>query len=167
MDQRWDDAMALALDMAAKSPCPDPNPRVGCVIVAEDRVIGQGWHRGAGTPHAEVEALRQAGDDARGATAVVTLEPCHHTGRTGPCSHALVDAGIARVVIAQSDPNPVASGGEQWLRTHGVEVVTGVLSEEATALNADWTFSQIHRRPRVCWKSVSYTHLTLPTNREV
>lgn len=65
MDQRWDDAMALALDMAAKSPCPDPNPRVGCVIVAEDRVIGQGWHRGAGTPHAEVEALRQAGDDAR------------------------------------------------------------------------------------------------------
>ena len=152
MDQRWDDAMALALDMAAKSPCPDPNPRVGCVIVAEDRVIGQGWHRGAGTPHAEVEALRQAGDDARGATAVVTLEPCHHTGRTGPCSHALVDAGIARVVIAQSDPNPVASGGEQWLRTHGVEVVTGVLSEEATALNADWTFSQIHRRPRVCWK---------------
>ena len=152
MDQRWDDVMALALDMAAKSPCPDPNPRVGCVIVAEDRVIGQGWHRGAGTPHAEVEALRQAGDDARGATAVVTLEPCHHTGRTGPCSHALVDAGIARVVIAQSDPNPVASGGEQWLRTHGVEVVTGVLSEEATALNADWTFSQIHRRPRVCWK---------------
>ncbi|GAE73289.1 diaminohydroxyphosphoribosylaminopyrimidine deaminase [Cutibacterium acnes JCM 18916] len=133
MDQRWDDAMALALDMAAKSPCPDPNPRVGCVIVAEDRVIGQGWHRGAGTPHAEVEALRQAGDDVRGATAVVTLEPCHHTGRTGPCSHALVDAGIARVVIAQSDPNPVASGGEQWLRTHGVEVVTGVLSEEATA----------------------------------
>ncbi|WP_239499586.1 deaminase, partial [Stenotrophomonas maltophilia] len=73
-----------------------------------------GWHRGAGTPHAEVEALRQAGDDARGATAVVTLEPCHHTGRTGLCSHALVDAGIARVVIAQSDPNPVASGGEQW-----------------------------------------------------
>ena len=152
MDQRWDDAMTLALDMAANSPCPDPNPRVGCVLLAEGRVIGQGWHRGAGTPHAEVEALRQAGDEARGATAVVTLEPCNHIGRTGPCSHALRDAGIARVVIAQSDPNPVASGGEQWLRSHGVEVVTGVRCEEATALNADWTFSQIHRRPRVCWK---------------
>ncbi|MSS46009.1 bifunctional diaminohydroxyphosphoribosylaminopyrimidine deaminase/5-amino-6-(5-phosphoribosylamino)uracil reductase RibD [Cutibacterium sp. WCA-380-WT-3A] len=152
MDQRWDDAMTLALTMAAHSPWPDPNPRVGCVIIAEGRVVGQGWHRGAGTPHAEVEALHQAGSEARGATAVVTLEPCNHTGRTGPCSHALLDAGIARVVIAQSDPNPVASGGEQWLRAHGVEVVTGVLRTKATALNADWTFSQIHRRPRVCWK---------------
>ena len=152
MDQRWDAAMTLALNMAGKTPCPDPNPRVGCVIVADERVIGQGWHRGAGTPHAEIEALRQAGDGARGATAVVTLEPCNHTGRTGPCSHALLDAGITRVVIAQPDPNPAASGGEQWLRAHGVEAVTGVLGEKATTLNADWTFSQIHRRPRVCWK---------------
>lgn len=152
MDQRWDDAMTLALNLATNSPCPDPNPRVGCVIVADGQVVGQGWHHGAGTPHAEVEALRQAGDAARGATAVVTLEPCNHTGRTGPCSHALREAGVSRVVIAQSDPNPVAVGGEQFLRTNGVEVVTGVLSEAAMALNADWTFSQIHRRPRVCWK---------------
>lgn len=152
MDQRWDDAMTLALNLATNSPCPDPNPRVGCVIVADGQVVGQGWHHGAGTPHAEVEALRQAGDAARGATAVVTLEPCNHTGRTGPCSHALREAGVSRVVIAQSDPNPVAVGGEQFLRTNGVEVVTGVLSEAAMTLNADWTFSQIHRRPRVCWK---------------
>ena len=152
MDQRWDDAMTLALNLAANSPCPDPNPRVGCVIVADGQVVGQGWHHGAGTSHAEVEALHQAGDAARGATAVVTLEPCNHTGRTGPCSHALREAGVSRVVIAQSDPNPVAVGGEQFLRTNGVEVVTGVLPEAAMALNADWTFSQIHRRPRVCWK---------------
>lgn len=152
MDQRWDDAMTLALSLATNSPCPDPNPRVGCVIVADGQVVGQGWHHGAGTSHAEVEALHQAGDAARGATAVVTLEPCNHTGRTGPCSHALREAGVSRVVIAQSDPNPVAVGGEQFLRTNGVEVVTGVLSEAAMALNADWTFSQIHRRPRVCWK---------------
>lgn len=152
MDQRWDDAMTLALNLATNSPCPDPNPRVGCVIVADGQVVGQGWHHGAGTSHAEVEALHQAGDAARGATAVVTLEPCNHTGRTGPCSHALREAGVSRVVIAQSDPNPVAVGGEQFLRTNGVEVVTGVLSEAAMALNADWTFSQIHRRPRVCWK---------------
>lgn len=152
MDQRWDDAMTLALNLATNSPCPDPNPRVGCVIVADGQVVGQGWHHGAGTSHAEVEALHQAGDAARGATAVVTLEPCNHTGRTGPCSHALREAGVSRVVIAQSDPNPVAVGGEQFLRTNGVEVVTGVLSEAAMVLNADWTFSQIHRRPRVCWK---------------
>lgn len=152
MDQRWDDAMTLALNLATNSPCPDPNPRVGCVIVADGQVVGQGWHHGAGTSHAEVEALHQAGDAARGATAVVTLEPCNHAGRTGPCSHALREAGVSRVVIAQSDPNPVAVGGEQFLRTNGVEVVTGVLSEAAMALNADWTFSQIHRRPRVCWK---------------
>ncbi|MGK2310558.1 bifunctional diaminohydroxyphosphoribosylaminopyrimidine deaminase/5-amino-6-(5-phosphoribosylamino)uracil reductase RibD [Cutibacterium sp. V947] len=152
MDQRWDDAMTLALNLAANSPCPDPNPRVGCVIVTDRQVVGQGWHHGAGTPHAEVEALRQAGDAARGATAVVTLEPCNHTGRTGPCSRALCEAGVSRVVIAQSDPNPVATGGEQFLRANGVEVVTGVLSESAMALNADWTFSQTHRRPRVCWK---------------
>lgn len=152
MDQRWDDAMTLALNLATNSPCPDPNPRVGCVIVADGQVVGQGWHHGAGTSHAEVEALHQAGDAARGATAVVTLEPCNHTGRTGPCSHALREARVSRVVIAQSDPNPVAVGGEQFLRTNGVEVVTGVLSEAAMALNADWTFSQIHRRPRVCWK---------------
>lgn len=152
MDQRWGDAMTLALNLAANSPCPDPNPRVGCVIVADGQVVGQGWHHGAGTSHAEVEALHQAGDAARGATAVVTLEPCNHTGRTGPCSHALREAGVSRVVIAQSDPNPVAVGGEQFLRTNGVEVITGVLSEAAMALNADWTFSQIHRRPRVCWK---------------
>ena len=118
MDQRWGDAMTLALNLAANSPCPDPNPRVGCVIVADGQVVGQGWHHGAGTSHAEVEALHQAGDAARGATAVVTLEPCNHAGRTGPCSHALREAGVSRVVIAQSDPNPVAVGGEQFLRTN-------------------------------------------------
>ena len=134
MDQRWDAAMTLALNMAGKSPCPDPNPRVGCVIVADERVIGQGWHRGAGTPHAEIEALRQAGDGARGATAVVTLEPCNHTGRTGPCTEALIAAGVKRVVIAQRDPNPQASGGVQRLQDAGVEVVTGICDNSGQAM---------------------------------
>lgn len=150
--REWDEAMTLALELARRSPTPDPNPRVGCVIISDGQVVGRGWHHGAGTPHAEVEALRDAGGRARGATAAVTLEPCNHTGRTGPCAQALVDAGICRVVVAQTDPNPLAAGGARTLRQAGVDVVTGVLADEAEALNADWTFCQVHRRPRVVWK---------------
>ena len=106
--------MRRALRLAAAGPWPDPNPRVGCVIVGPDgAVVGEGFHHGAGTPHAEIEALREAADAARGATAYVTLEPCSHTGRTGPCSDALADAGVSRVVFAQSDPNPDAAGGAE------------------------------------------------------
>jgi diaminohydroxyphosphoribosylaminopyrimidine deaminase / 5-amino-6-(5-phosphoribosylamino)uracil reductase len=148
------DAMQRALHLAATPGVPRlPNPRVGCVLLdAGGSVIAEGYHRGAGTPHAEVDALRAAGDRARGATAVVTLEPCNHTGRTGPCARALVDAGVARVVIAQHDPNPLAEGGAAALAAAGVDVETGVLGDEARAINPIWTFAHEHQRPFVTWK---------------
>jgi diaminohydroxyphosphoribosylaminopyrimidine deaminase / 5-amino-6-(5-phosphoribosylamino)uracil reductase len=130
-----------------------PNPRVGCVILdAGGRTIAEGWHRGAGSPHAEADALQQAGHAARGATAVVTLEPCNHTGRTGPCSLALVQAGVRRVVFGQRDPNPVAAGGAATLRGAGVEVAGGLLEAEARLVNREWTFAMDHGRPFVSWK---------------
>ncbi len=103
-------------------------------------------------PHAEADALTRAGDRARGATAVVTLEPCNHTGRTGPCAEALVGAGVSRVVFAQADPNPVASGGADTLRAAGVDVAHGLLVDEARSVNRTWTFAVEHGRPFVTWK---------------
>ena len=115
-----------------------PNPRVGCVIVAQQQVVGEGWHVRAGEPHAEVHALRQAGALALGATAYVTLEPCSHHGRTPPCAEALARSGVARVVVAMQDPNPqVAGRGLAYLRQQGieVEVMTGELAAAARRLN--------------------------------
>lgn len=133
-DHAW---MARALQLARKGLySTHPNPRVGCVIVKEGEVIGEGWHVRAGEPHAEVHALRQAGELARGATAYVTLEPCSHYGRTPPCAEALVNAGVGRVVAAMQDPNPqVAGRGLERLRSAGIEVASGVLEHEARALN--------------------------------
>jgi diaminohydroxyphosphoribosylaminopyrimidine deaminase/5-amino-6-(5-phosphoribosylamino)uracil reductase len=147
-------AMLRALELAASPGVPlGPNPRVGCVLVADDgRFIAEGFHRGAGTPHAEADALARAGAAAAGATAVVTLEPCNHTGRTGPCAEALVAAGVRRVVYAQSDANPVAAGGAATLRAGGVDVEAGLLGDRARALNATWTFAVEHGRPFVTWK---------------
>src|SRR6478736_9837540 len=147
-------AMRRALALAATDGVPlGPNPRVGCVLLDPDgRTLAEGYHRGAGSPHAEVEALTRAGGRATGATAVVTLEPCNHTGRTGPCSQALLAAGVRRVVIAQPDLNPVATGGAETLRAAGVEVETGLLGDEARALNRVWTFAVEHGRPFVTWK---------------
>jgi diaminohydroxyphosphoribosylaminopyrimidine deaminase / 5-amino-6-(5-phosphoribosylamino)uracil reductase len=114
-----------------------PNPRVGCVLVRDDQVIAEGWHRRFGGPHAEVEALRRAGGGARGATAFVSLEPCSHHGKTPPCADALIEAGVARVVAAMRDPNPrVAGAGLARLEAAGVRVESGVLEAEARALNA-------------------------------
>ncbi|HET8988619.1 MAG TPA: bifunctional diaminohydroxyphosphoribosylaminopyrimidine deaminase/5-amino-6-(5-phosphoribosylamino)uracil reductase RibD [Humibacillus sp.] len=145
--------MRRALHLAASGPWPDPNPRVGCVLVAPDgSVVAEGHHRGAGTPHAEIEALGSAGDRARGATAYVTLEPCAHRGRTGPCAEALVAAGVARVVFAQSDPNPDAMGGAERLHAAGIDVIGGVLADEAAALNERWARSVALGRPLVTWK---------------
>ena len=147
-------AMRRALQIAANPGVPlGPNPRVGCVLLADDGTeVAEGFHRGAGTPHAEVAALTEAGDAARGATAVVTLEPCNHTGRTGPCVEALLAAGVRRVVFAQPDPNPEAAGGAEALRAAGVEVEAGVLADEAARLNRAWTFAVHHERPFVTWK---------------
>lgn len=130
--------MARALELARKGLySTHPNPRVGCVIVRDGQVVGEGWHARAGEPHAEVHALRQAGERARGATAYVTLEPCSHHGRTPPCADALVNAGVARVVAAMQDPNPqVAGRGLLRLIDAGIAVQSGVLESEARALNA-------------------------------
>jgi len=114
----------------------DPNPRVGCVIVKDGQIVGEGWHRQAGGPHAEIEALRQSGDRADGATAYVSLEPCCHHGKTPPCTDALISAGIARVVAAMKDPNPrVAGEGLKKLKEAGVDVACGLLENAAAALN--------------------------------
>jgi diaminohydroxyphosphoribosylaminopyrimidine deaminase / 5-amino-6-(5-phosphoribosylamino)uracil reductase len=147
-------AMTRALELAGTRGLPvGPNPRVGCVLLGPDgTTVGEGLHRGAGTPHAEVDALRNAGGRARGATAVVTLEPCDHTGRTGPCTRALIAAGVARVVFAQADPNPAARGGADTLRAAGLDVEGGLLVDEARELNRAWTFAQLTGRPYVTWK---------------
>ncbi|MFI0942173.1 bifunctional diaminohydroxyphosphoribosylaminopyrimidine deaminase/5-amino-6-(5-phosphoribosylamino)uracil reductase RibD [Streptomyces sp. NPDC021020] len=130
-----------------------PNPVVGCVILdAAGEPAGEGWHRRAGGPHAEIHALEAAGAAARGGTAIVTLEPCNHTGRTGPCAQALIAAGVSRVVYAVADPSPAASGGAATLRAAGVDVEGGVLAAEAEAVNTAWLTSVRRGRPYVLWK---------------
>lgn len=114
----------------------DPNPLVGSVIVNHNEIVGVGTHLKAGEPHAEIHALRMAGEKAKGGTIYVTLEPCSHHGRTGPCAAAVVEAGIKKVVIAALDPNPLVSGkGVQILKDSGIEVETGVLQEESEKMN--------------------------------
>ena len=143
--------MGRALQLAAQGMyTTDPNPRVGCVLVREGTVVGEGWHARAGEPHAEALALGAAGGLARGATAYVTLEPCSHTGRTPPCADALIAAGVARVLCASPDPNPLVSGaGIERLRAAGIEVAVGALAGPARALNVGF-FSRFERgRPHV------------------
>jgi diaminohydroxyphosphoribosylaminopyrimidine deaminase / 5-amino-6-(5-phosphoribosylamino)uracil reductase len=138
--------MARALTLAARGlNTTDPNPRVGCVVVRGDQVLGEGWHVRAGEAHAEVLALRAAGPDARGATVYVTLEPCSHTGRTPPCADALIAAGVGRVVCCTVDPNPrVAGAGLERLQAAGIPVSVGVLAAEARDLNVGF-FSRFER----------------------
>lgn len=147
-DAAW---MARALSLARRGLyTTDPNPRVGCVLVKQQRVVGEGAHLRAGEPHAEIHALRAAGDAAQRATAFVTLEPCAHHGRTGPCAEALVAAGIKRVVVAMQDPNlEVAGRGLQMLREAGVEVECGLLEETAQALNPGFISRMTRGRPFV------------------
>jgi diaminohydroxyphosphoribosylaminopyrimidine deaminase/5-amino-6-(5-phosphoribosylamino)uracil reductase len=145
--------MRRALDLAARGRYSvSPNPMVGCVIVRDGNVIAEGWHRRAGEPHAEIEALRNV-DDVRGATMFVTLEPCVHHGRTPPCVDAIVAAGVSRVVIAMRDPHEIAAGGIEILRDAGIEVVTGVLESEARKLNEIFIHAVTHRRPFVLLKA--------------
>ncbi|KWS06673.1 Diaminohydroxyphosphoribosylaminopyrimidine deaminase [Lysobacter capsici AZ78] len=138
--------MARALRLAEKGAyTTKPNPLVGCVIAHGDDIVGEGWHERAGEPHAEVHALRAAGDRARGATAYVTLEPCAHTGRTGPCSEALIAAGVARVVAAMRDPFPQVDGaGFAKLQAAGIAVESGLMETQARALNRGF-LSRIER----------------------
>ncbi len=135
MDVRY---MRLALSLASRGRgMTHPNPMVGAVVVRDGEVVGKGYHRGPFTPHAEVLALAEAGDRASGSTLYVTLEPCNHHGRTPPCTDAILEAGVARVVISAPDPNPgVKGGGAERLRSAGVEVVSGVLRRESEELNA-------------------------------
>jgi diaminohydroxyphosphoribosylaminopyrimidine deaminase/5-amino-6-(5-phosphoribosylamino)uracil reductase len=128
----------------------DPNPRVGCVLVKDGRIIGEGWHKWAGQAHAEVEALNNAVEDPSGATAYVTLEPCSHLGLTPPCCDALIQAGIKRVVAAMQDPNPLVAGkGIRILQQAGLSVTTGVLEADAVALNRGFIARMSHKRPYV------------------
>ncbi|GLY96096.1 bifunctional diaminohydroxyphosphoribosylaminopyrimidine deaminase/5-amino-6-(5-phosphoribosylamino)uracil reductase RibD [Actinoplanes sp. NBRC 103695] len=147
-------AMRRAIALAARGlGTTHPNPVVGCVLLdPAGSIVGEGFHARAGGPHAEIVALAGAGERARGATAVVTLEPCNHTGRTGPCAHALVEAGVRRVVIAVDDPTRLAGGGTATLRAAGVEVVTGVLRDEAEQGNVVWLTAVRRGRPYLTWK---------------
>lgn len=130
-----------------------PNPRVGCVVVADGEVVGEGWHEKAGAPHAEIIALNQAGDRARGATVYLNLEPCCHQGRTPPCTNALIDAGVVRVVAAMEDPNPqVEGGGVQHLRAAGIDVDVGLMQSAAVTLNRGFVSRMRRGRPWVIVK---------------
>lgn len=150
-------AMTRAVELAARGlGRTSPNPVVGCVVLdADGRIVGKGWHERAGGPHAEVVALAAAGERARGGTAVVTLEPCRHTGRTGPCTSALLEAGVARVVIAVPDPTATAGGGADLLREHGLEVIEGVGRDAAAHGNRAWLHAMATGRPFVTWKLAS------------
>lgn len=143
--------MRLALALAKKGLYTSkPNPRVGCVIVKDDVIVGEGWHAQAGGPHAEIVALENAGAAARGAQLYVSLEPCNHTGRTGPCVAELMKAGIERIVVAAIDPNPkVAGKGIQSLQQSGVEVLSGVCESEARSLNPGFELRMLKGRPLV------------------
>jgi diaminohydroxyphosphoribosylaminopyrimidine deaminase/5-amino-6-(5-phosphoribosylamino)uracil reductase len=141
--------MARALQLAERGLwTTSPNPRVGCVVVRDGEIVGEGWHEKAGEPHAEVHALRAAGDKARGATAYVTLEPCSHHGRTPPCAEALIAAGASRVVAAMTDPNPLVSGkGLALLQSAGIETASGLLENEARELNIGFVSRMTRGRP--------------------
>lgn len=148
--QAMRDAIALAARALGET---SPNPVVGCVVIdAGGEPAGDGFHAFAGGPHAEAVALEQAGDRARGGTLVVTLEPCDHHGRTGPCTQAILDAGVRRVVYAVADPSDHARGGARRLAEAGIEVESGLLAAEVERLNAEWlTYARL-RRPHVTWK---------------
>ncbi len=149
-------AMKRALELATGGPRTGPNPQVGCVLLdSSHAIVAEGWHEGSGTPHAEIMALANlahSGLSSRGLTAVVTLEPCAHTGKTGPCAEALLNADIARVVYAVSDPGAASGGGAELLSAAGVEVISGVEASSGKALVERWLHSVTASRPWVTLK---------------
>jgi diaminohydroxyphosphoribosylaminopyrimidine deaminase/5-amino-6-(5-phosphoribosylamino)uracil reductase len=160
-DSQLEQAMRHALDLASRGPAFGENPQVGCVLLdSNGAIVAEGWHRGVGTPHAEVDALSKlpvvdGHPDARGLTAVVTLEPCNHTGHTGPCSVALLNAHVERVAYATSDPGPLAGGGAERLANGGVTVTGGVLRAEAEEFQHQWLTAARLRRPYIILKWAS------------
>ncbi len=154
MDDRQYMEMALALAEKGKG-FTSPNPMVGAVVVKNGTIVGQGWHKAYGGPHAEVNAIDDAGENARNATIYVTLEPCNHTGKTPPCTRKIIDAGISKVVMAMEDPNPVASGGAEFLQNHGITVIKGLLDAEARRLNEIFIKHVTTRKPFVILKYAS------------
>ena len=155
-DTSYDEAMRRAVALAEQGrwqAC--PNPTVGAVLLRDGRIVAEGYHHAAGQPHAEIECLNDArakGIDPRGATIVVTLEPCNHHGKTPPCSEALIEAGIARVVFGLRDPNPKAAGGLERLRDAGIDIVGPVLEQECRDLVADFLVWQTEQRPYIILK---------------
>ena len=149
--------MARALQLAERGLwTTSPNPRVGCVLVRDGEVVGEGWHERAGEAHAEVNALLQAGDRARGATAYVTLEPCSHYGRTPPCAEALIASGVSRVVAAMADPNPLVAGkGLELLQAAGIATAVGLMEAEAKELNIGFVSRMTRGRPWVRLKAAA------------
>lgn len=154
MPANYEVAMRRALDLALNGPAYGVNPQVGAVILDETgSIVAEGWHEGSGTPHAEVVALSNLAQPLpSGYTAVVTLEPCNHTGKTGPCAQALIAAGISRVVYASSDPGENSGGGASTLRSAGIEVFSGVLESEANDQSRVWLISSLNHRPFVTLK---------------
>ena len=152
--RQFEAAMSRALELALLGPAYGANPQVGAIILDKDlNIIAEGWHKGAGTAHAEVDALSKLPNGVpEGATAVVTLEPCNHTGRTGPCAIALIEAGISRVVYASKDPGNESANGAQTLLDAGVEVIQGVLEEEADKQSVVWLTAMKKQRPYITLK---------------
>lgn len=147
--------LALANARAMKGQT-DPNPLVGAVVVNDNRIVGAGAHMKAGEPHAEIHALNMAGEHARGGAIYVTLEPCSHFGRTGPCAQAIIDAGIAEVIVATLDPNPIVSGnGVKMLQQAGIQVVTGILEEESVKMNEVFNKFIVEKKPFITMKAAS------------
>jgi diaminohydroxyphosphoribosylaminopyrimidine deaminase/5-amino-6-(5-phosphoribosylamino)uracil reductase len=153
----YESAMRRAIELAANGPAKGVNPQVGCVVLnAAGETIAEGWHRGSGTAHAEIDALSKiAPERAAGATFVVTLEPCNHTGKTGPCAEALINAHVGRVVYAATDPGNASSGGAERLRAAGIEVIGGVLENEVEELLEEWMLAARLGRPHVTVKWAS------------
>lgn len=149
--------MSRAIELASRIDLSrDINPTVGAVIVdASGNIVGEGWHKGSGTDHAEVMAIAQAGSKAVGATLYCTLEPCNAQGKTGPCAEAVIAAGITKVVIGQTDPHQAMSGGVNILRDSGIEVEVGFMQDAANSLNTSWNFAQENNRPWVVWKTAT------------
>ena len=146
------DFMKLAIKLSKNAPNPSPNPKVGCVILKNGKIVSRGWHKKAGEPHAEIIALKKAGKNAYNGELFVTLEPCHHSGQTPPCSREILKSGVKKVFIGMLDPTKKASGGAEFLRKNGVKIKVGILEKECHELNQIWLKNTAKKMPFVTLK---------------